>query len=199
MSTFFISHGLVTTKKKSGELYRYLQQNPEWKDGTGSVPLLPLSSILDPNSTPITFHTSITPPIAHDLCASPVIELVVLAFPSTLTLSEKTNLDTDLINFRSTLLNLCGAKPASFCSVGWLDRPGTVQHPESPSGEASLCIFVVGWGSKEEHEAARATEEFGKGIKPIREHMLPAVKELQMRHVRFKSHEMGNLGMVGVL
>jgi hypothetical protein len=82
------------------------------------------------------------------------------------------------------MLNLHGGKPALLFSRGWIDRPGTVQHPDSPSGEASLCVLVVGWGSKEEHEAARATEEFGKAIKPIREHMLPAVKALQMRHAR---------------
>jgi hypothetical protein len=97
------------------------------------------------------------------------------------------------------MLNLHEAKPAKSFSMGWFDRPATVQHPDSPSKEASLCTLVVGWESKEDHEAARATEEFGKAIEPIREYMLPAVKVLQMRHVRFKSHEGGISAMSGML
>jgi hypothetical protein len=79
----------ISKRKRNREIYQYLQQNPEWKDDTGSVPLPPLSPILDPNSTPVTFYASLTPPIAHELCTSPVIELVVLAFPSTLNFPEK--------------------------------------------------------------------------------------------------------------
>jgi hypothetical protein len=129
-----------------------------------------------------------------------VTELAVLAFSHALSPEEKSALNGDLIDFRSALLNLSQPKqqnqnenqtqtqasPPAWFSMAWVDRPGKVQHPDSPSEHAFLSILVVGWQSKEQHEAVRQTEEFGKAIAPIRSRMLKPAKGLEMRHVRFQ-------------
>ncbi|PGH05178.1 hypothetical protein GX51_03077 [Blastomyces parvus] len=75
--------------------------------------------------------------------------------------------------------------PPSWLSLGWVERPGTVEHADSPSGEAELAILVIGWESIQEHEAALGTDDFEKAIAPIRAKMLPGIKVLEMRYVRF--------------
>ncbi|KAL1956530.1 hypothetical protein VTO42DRAFT_7093 [Malbranchea cinnamomea] len=166
----------------------------EWRDNNSSAPLSLLDSLLEKETRPISLHATLTPPLLQDketelLTASPVTELAVLGFPHNLEPHDRSALDNDLVQFRAALLGLQQVKaPASF-SMGWVERPSAVPHTGSPSGQASLVILVVGWGSKEEHEAVRETEEFGRTIKPIRERMVPATPALQMRHVRFKRDE----------
>ncbi|WEW58030.1 hypothetical protein PRK78_003497 [Emydomyces testavorans] len=161
----------------------------EWKDHTGCVPLSFCSPILEPDTAPIAFHTTLTPPLNDMLTTAPVVELAVLAFPKEISPPEKTSLNHDLIHFRSTCLQLKEPKPPSAFSMGWIERPGSVAHQDSKSGQAQLLVLVVGWESKEQHEQARKSEEFGKSITPIRERMLPAIKALQMRHARFTAVE----------
>ncbi|KAK2791308.1 hypothetical protein FQN52_004985 [Onygenales sp. PD_12] len=196
----------------------------EWKDTTSSVPLSLLTPILSPSSTPITTHTTLTPPLptsthphhphhthghththAHDqptLPTTPTTELTILAFPSSLPFAEKSSICTNLSNFRSALLNIPEpptpttptptnkeekppARAPRFFSLGWAERPSTVKHPDSPSGEAELAVMVIGWGSVGEHMAVRATEAFREAVRPLRERMLEGIKVLEMRHVRF--------------
>ncbi|EEP76164.1 predicted protein [Uncinocarpus reesii 1704] len=159
----------------------------EWKDNTGCVPLSMFAPVLDPETQPIAFHTTLTPPLNDILTTAPVIELAVLAFPKDINPPERTALNNDLINFRSTCLQLTDSKPPSAFSMGWVERPGSVPHQDSKSGRAQLIVLVVGWESREQHEEVRKTTGFGNSIAPIRERMLPAIKALQMRHVKFKA------------
>jgi hypothetical protein len=70
--------------------------------------------------------------------------------------------------------------------MGHVDRPNTVQHDKSPSGQARIHLLAVGWESTEAHEDAKQTKEFIDGIAPIREKLLPPVPGLEMKHVRFQ-------------
>lgn len=161
------------------------------------MPISLLDAIIEPDSTPITFHVTMMPPI-EKVIPDPAkstekppgaVEIAVLAFPDNLELSDKSSLDTSLIDFRSALLELKETKPPSSLSMGWVERPSTVKHPDSESGQASLVVIVIGWDSTEDHEAARKTDAFNESISPVREKMLPAIKVLHMRHVRFQLHD----------
>lgn len=77
------------------------------------------------------------------------------------------------------------AGPRSW-AMGQIDRPSTVPHEKSPSGQATVHLLAVGWESVEVHKQAKETKEFVAGITPIREKMLPPVPGLEMRHVRFQ-------------
>ena len=70
--------------------------------------------------------------------------------------------------------------------MGWMDRPGTLDHSGSPSGKAMVHLLAVGWANVEAHKAARETKEFSESIKPIRERMLPPVQGFWMKHVPFR-------------
>ncbi|OJD15445.1 hypothetical protein AJ78_04286 [Emergomyces pasteurianus Ep9510] len=198
-----------------------------WKDATSSVPLSQITSILSPSSTPITIHTTLTPPVPlKHLTTTPIVELAILPFPSALPFEEKAFINTSLSNLRTTLLNikpsdgdedLPAAKqhqeqqqqqqqqehnspspsraklgkpgPPRWLSLGWVERPGTVVHADSLSGEAELAILVIGWESVQEHEAVMGTDEFENAIAPVRGKMLPGIKVLEMRYVRFLGEE----------
>ncbi|EDN07202.1 predicted protein [Histoplasma mississippiense (nom. inval.)] len=71
--------------------------------------------------------------------------------------------------------------PPRWLSIGWVERPGTVEHADSASGEAELAILVIGWESIQEHEAAIGTDEFERAIAPVRRKMFPGTKVLEMR------------------
>ncbi|OJD21955.1 hypothetical protein ACJ73_06705, partial [Blastomyces percursus] len=207
-------------------------QNTAWKDATSSVPVSQISSILAPSSTPITIHTTLTPPVhLEDLTTTPIVELAILPFPSALPFEKKSFIENSLSNLRTALLGICPSddeeeepttkehqqhqqhqheqhgkhqhrqhhhdesqKPSSspsqkklakqgppaWLSLGWVERPGTVKHADSPSGEAELAILVIGWESIQEHEAAMGTHDFEKAIAPVRAKMLPGIKVLEM-------------------
>jgi hypothetical protein len=113
--------------------------------------------------------------------------LATLTYPSSLNPDEHKKLNSDLINFRVALTEKLPEKsrPKSW-TMAQVHRPGTFQHPKSPSGEAFVYLIAVGWESVDAHMAARKTKEFEESIKPIREKMLPAVQGLGMKHVSFK-------------
>ncbi|KKZ64870.1 hypothetical protein EMCG_09247 [[Emmonsia] crescens] len=79
--------------------------------------------------------------------------------------------------------------PPRWLSLGWVERPGTVEHADSPSGEAELAALVIGWESVQEHEAVMGTDAFEKAIAPVRKKMLPGLKVLEMRYVKFMGQE----------
>jgi hypothetical protein len=120
------------------------------------------------------------------LTKNPVTELCALPFPSNLSVPETKALNADLINFRTALIEELpqGEGPRSW-TMGHVDRPGTVQHTKSPSGQAMIYLVAVGWESVEAHKKAKETEQFGKSIAPIRQKMLPPVPGLEMKHVSF--------------
>lgn len=64
-----------------------------------------------------------------------------------------------------------------------------MEHADSPSGEAELAILVIGWESVQEHEAVMGTDAFEKAIAPVRKKMLPGLKVLEMRYVKFMGQE----------
>ncbi|EAS35711.3 uncharacterized protein CIMG_01065 [Coccidioides immitis RS] len=158
----------------------------EWNDTTGCVPLSLLAPIIEPDTTPIALHTTLTPPPNGLFTNASVIELAVLAFPHDLSPPERTSLNNNLINFRSICLQLRESEPPSAFLMGWVERPGSVPHQGSESGKAQLVVFVVEWESKEQHEMARKAAEFDRSIAPIREKMLPPINILQMRHVKLQ-------------
>ncbi|PGH06441.1 hypothetical protein AJ79_06531 [Helicocarpus griseus UAMH5409] len=182
----------------------------EWKDTTSSLPLSQITPILSPTSTPISLHTTLQPPLEVSHLTSPstpIVELAILPFPSSLPFDEKAPLDNALSNLRSTMLNInpdeesvrrqvsssrkepVKPAPPRWVSLGWVERPGTVKHAESPTGDAELAVLVAGWESVEEHEAVRGTESFQKAVQPLKEKMLPGIKVLGMRYVTFKKEE----------
>ena len=57
---------------------------------------------------------------------------------------------------------------------------------KSPTGKAMVYLLAVGWPSVEAHMAAKQTEAFAEGIKPVREAMLGTAPGLGMRHVSFR-------------
>lgn len=83
------------------------------------------------------------------------------------------------------MLEFPGHDAALSFSVGWLNRPEVVKHPDSPTGAALLNCLVVGWRTVENHMAARKTPEFVDGTESIREKMLPPLEGMEMRHVTF--------------
>lgn len=111
----------------------------------------------------------------------------MLPFPSNLTVPEAKALNADLINFRTALLEqLPQAEAPRSWTMGHVERPGTVQHAKSPSGQAVTHLLAIGWESVEAHKRAAETEQFSKGIVPIRQKMLPPVPGLELKHVSFQ-------------
>lgn len=100
---------------------------------------------------------------------------------------ESKQLSADLINFRTAMVEQLpqAAGPRSW-AMGHVDRPSMVPHAKSPSGRAVVHLLAVGWESVEAHKSAKETEQFVKGISPIREKLLAPVPGLEMRHVSFQ-------------
>ncbi|KAL2217674.1 hypothetical protein M432DRAFT_549342 [Thermoascus aurantiacus ATCC 26904] len=159
----------------------------EWGDARGAARASILAPFLEPSTEAVAFYTTLSPPISTTatLTDNPVTELVGLAFPTSITPEHK-ELNKDITNFRKTLMEKLpdNARPKSW-SMGHVDRPGSVPHPNSPSGQVLVQFLAVGWESVDAHKAARETPEFNEAIKPIREKMLPPPKGLEMRHVSF--------------
>lgn len=151
-----------------------------------------LKPFLDPSSPQvITFFANLNPPpmtTSGTFADNPVTELVAFAVRSDISPDDQRQWDNDTIALRSALMEKIPQKdlrPLTW-STGCVARPVNFDHPRSPSGKAIVYILAVGWESKEKHLAARETPEFAETIQPLREKMLPPVKGLEMRHVRFR-------------
>ncbi|OOQ85232.1 hypothetical protein PEBR_26846 [Penicillium brasilianum] len=162
----------------------------EWTDARCAI----LSSLLTPfleEDQPVTaIYATLSPPISstNTLTENPVTELCFLLVASDMSPYETRQLDADLINFRTALLEQLQqeAAPRSW-SMGHVERPRTVKHDKSPNGLATVHLLVVGWETVETHNNAKKTKVFVDGITPIREKLLlPPVPELEMKHVRFQ-------------
>ncbi|KNG83171.1 hypothetical protein ANOM_007445 [Aspergillus nomiae NRRL 13137] len=160
-----------------------------WADAHGGIQPQILTPYLEPNTQVSVIFTTLTPSITEtkSLTTNPVTELVALTFPNSLTPEEQKKLNADLIEFRAALTEKLpeGERPKSW-AMAQVERPGTLEHEKSPSGQAVLHLLVVGWESVDMHKAARETEEFKRTIAPIREKAIPSVPPLGMKHVSFK-------------
>ncbi|GAB1194937.1 hypothetical protein BDV32DRAFT_147215 [Aspergillus pseudonomiae] len=160
-----------------------------WADAHGGIQPQILAPYLEPNTQVSVIFTTLTPSITEtkSLTTNPVTELVALTFPNSLTPEEQKKLNADLIEFRAALTEKLpeGERPKSW-AMAQVERPGTLEHEKSPSGQAVLHLLVVGWESVDMHKAARETEEFKRTIAPIREKAIPSVPPLGMKHVSFK-------------
>ncbi|GAD93609.1 conserved hypothetical protein [Paecilomyces variotii No. 5] len=159
----------------------------DWADARGAARTNEIRHFLDASTEMITFYVSLIPSLAGTdvLTKNPVTELVGLAFPSDMSPDEHKKVNSDLIAFRTALLEHMdkNARAISW-SMGHVSRPGTVDHASSPSGKALVHMLAVGWESVEAHKAARETQVFADVIKPLREKMLPPPKGVEMRHAK---------------
>ncbi|KAJ5287389.1 hypothetical protein N7478_003075 [Penicillium angulare] len=161
----------------------------EWTDARSSANTDHLKRYLDLDAQPpMAVYSTLCPPLAssNTLTSNPVTEICVLSFASSLSGRETKQLHNDLINFRTSLLELSEAARPKSWSMGQVDRPSTVEHAKSPSGKAVLHILTVGWESVEAHKKSRETDEFVSAIAPIREKSLGALPGLDMKHVSFR-------------
>jgi hypothetical protein len=139
----------------------------------------------------INLFATLAPPISTSsdtLTSHTVTELAPVAFPSTLSPQDQPEWHQDWISLRSVLMEKLPDPRirAKAFSMGYVERPAVLEHPDSPSGKAVLYMVVVGWDSVEQHHAWIGTEEFKNAIRPVSEKSLPFVKGLEMRHVRFR-------------
>ncbi|KAJ5537407.1 hypothetical protein N7513_010593 [Penicillium frequentans] len=160
-----------------------------WTDARGSASTEHLTPYLDPNAQPPTsIYATLSPPLcsADALTENPITELCTLSFANPLSAPEKRQLNGDLINFRTAMIEqLPKGSGLKSWSMGEVDRPSLVQHAKSPSGQATLHLLVVGWESIDAHKKSRETEQFVSSISPIREKSLGAIPGLEVKHVSF--------------
>ncbi|KAJ5650575.1 uncharacterized protein N7484_004298 [Penicillium longicatenatum] len=161
-----------------------------WTDARASASIEHLTPYLDPDAPPPkAIYATLSPPLcsADALIDNPVTELCTLSFADSLSVPEKRQLNGNLIDFRTALVKQLpeGSRPISW-SMGHVDRPGSVQHAKSPSGQAVLYLLVVGWESIDVHNKSRETEQFVSSISPIREKSLGAIPGLELKHVSFQ-------------
>ncbi|KAE8373734.1 hypothetical protein BDV26DRAFT_284866 [Aspergillus bertholletiae] len=160
-----------------------------WADAHGGSQPQLLASYIEPNTQVSVIFTTLIPSITEteSLTTNPVTELVALTFPSSLTPDEQMKLNADLIEFRAALTEkLPKAERPKSWAMAQVERPGTLEHEKSPSGQAILHLLAVGWESVDAHKAARETGEFKRTIAPLREKMIPSVPPLGMKHVSFQ-------------
>jgi len=160
----------------------------EWSNSKGAIGVATLTPFLDPSREVIIIYATLNPPAltANILSKNPVTEIIALAFPSSMTAAEHMELDDAIGAFRVAMLEHMpeGIRAQSW-SMGYIDRPGTMEHPNSPSGKALVLLMAIGWDSVEAHMTARKTSIFAENISPIRQRMLPPLEGLEMKHVSF--------------
>ncbi|GAB1215323.1 hypothetical protein ATERTT37_004509 [Aspergillus terreus] len=161
----------------------------EWKDAHAGIQPQSLAPFVEPDTQVTVIYTTLSPSISKTdtFTQNPVTELCALAFPSSLTPDDHRALCNDLINFRNALTEQLPAesRPTSW-AMGQVERPGSLQHEKSPTGQAIVHLLTVGWKSVEAHMAIKQSKEFTESIQPIRERMLPPVQGLGMKHVSFQ-------------
>ncbi|KAJ5993695.1 hypothetical protein N7451_009419 [Penicillium sp. IBT 35674x] len=161
-----------------------------WTDARSSASTEHLNPYLDPDAQPPTaIYTTLSPPLysADALTESPITELCTLSFANSLSVPEKRQLNGDLINFRTAMVEQLpeGSGLRSWL-MGEVVRPSLVQHAKSPSGQATLHLLVIGWESIEAHKKSRETKHFVSSISPIREKSLGTIPGLEVKHVSFR-------------
>lgn len=168
----------------------YQANNPEWTDARGSTTAVKLEPFLAATpQPPSALYTTLRPAITgtDTLTANPITELTALPFPSNMTAAETKALNTELLNFRTVMTEELAQEiaPRSW-AMGHVDRPGTIKHTKSPTGQAVIRLLVIGWPSVQAHMDAKDTDQFERTIQPLRQKMLPPVPGLEMKHVSFQ-------------
>ncbi|KAJ5583279.1 hypothetical protein N7535_001899 [Penicillium sp. DV-2018c] len=163
----------------------------EWSDAHSTTNL----RLLDPflateNPLPVvSLYVTMSPPICdtETLTKNPVTELCTLLFPGDYDVADLRELNADLINFRTALLEQLppSERPRSW-SMGHVDRPSKMPHEYSPNGQAFAHFLAVGWDSVDAHMKARETEIFKGSIASLREKMLRPLPGLELKHVSFQ-------------
>ncbi|KAL2815789.1 hypothetical protein BDW59DRAFT_13554 [Aspergillus cavernicola] len=168
----------------------------DWSDAHSGVQQsnTPLLQFLEPETQITTLFTTLQPtgsdtdtPATTILASNPITELMPLAFPTSLSASDRSSLSADLVSLWKTLVEEVEEKvrPRSFL-LGQVERPGAFKHEKSGSGQAFVHFLALGWESVEQHQKAKGTEAFGGRIEPIRERILPPLEKLGMKHVKFQ-------------
>lgn len=126
-------------------------------------------------------------PATATLASNPITELAPLAFPTSLSSSDRSSLNADITALRKTIVEEVEEKVRcqSFL-VGQVERPGEFEHAKSDSGQAFVYFLVIGWESYERHQEARGTDGFKGRIEPIRKTMVAPLDRLGMKHVKFQ-------------
>ncbi|KAJ5129641.1 uncharacterized protein N7515_005680 [Penicillium bovifimosum] len=163
----------------------------EWNDARSTADLRLLDPLLaTENPRPVTsLYVTLSPPISdtETLTKNRVTELCTLLFPGDYDVADLRELNADLNNFRTALVEQLppSAGPRSW-SMGHVDRPSKVPHERSPDGQAFMHFLAVGWDSIHAHMKAKETDEFKKSIAPLREKMLGPIPGLELKHVSFQ-------------
>ncbi|RAL16265.1 uncharacterized protein BO97DRAFT_440069 [Aspergillus homomorphus CBS 101889] len=167
----------------------------DWADAhAGANPNTTLTPFLPPDTQTITtvFGTLTPSPLTSTatFTKNPVTELFAPAFPTSLSPEEVTQVHDDLIGLRAAMTEGLpeGQRALSF-SMGQVERPGTMTHEQSETGEAFVVVVAAGWESVEAHKAGKETEGFQAAIQRVRGRMLAPVQGLALRHVAFKGVE----------
>ncbi|CAI7611964.1 unnamed protein product [Penicillium discolor] len=190
-----------TTQHQSGHEYSAWGRTAEdkdtivwvvdWTDPRSTINVHLLEPFLDPENPqpPSTLHITFSPPLSctETLTKNPVTELCTLSFPSDLDALAVRQINADLINFRTTLVEQLpqSAGPRSW-SMGHVDRPSKLPHEKSASGQAFAHLLAVGWESMEAHLKAKETQKYIQSIAPLREKMLAPIPGLGIKHVSFQ-------------
>jgi hypothetical protein len=137
----------------------------------------------------VSIYVTLSPPISatETLTKNPVTELCTLPYASTLSVLEAKQVTANLLSFRTALVEQLSPTvgPCSW-AMGQLDRPGKLDHVNSPSGKATVHFMAVGWDSVDAHVKAKQTDMFVESIAPLREKMLSPIPGLEMKHVSFQ-------------
>ncbi|OJJ64514.1 hypothetical protein ASPSYDRAFT_139709 [Aspergillus sydowii CBS 593.65] len=166
----------------------------DWSDSHSGIQQTnsPLDPFLEQDTQLTTLYTTLQPsdleaPATQAILSNPITELTPLAFPTSLSKSDRSALSADLVNFRTTLLQEVeeNVRSKTFL-LGQVERPGEFEHDKSDSGQVFVQFLVVGWESYDQHQEARGTDGFKQRITPIREKMISPLNRLGMKHVKFQ-------------
>ncbi|RAH42453.1 uncharacterized protein BO95DRAFT_370778 [Aspergillus brunneoviolaceus CBS 621.78] len=181
----------------------------DWNDAhTGANPTTTLAPFLPSDNAEITTifatltpSTTTTPSSASEnnknptttetLRSNPTTELWTPAFPTSLSPEEVNAVHADLIGLRAAVTERLpeGKRAVSF-AMGQVERPGTMTHEQSETGEAFVVVVAAGWASVEVHLAGKETEAFQTAIGKVRARLLAPVRGLGgLKHFEFAGVE----------
>ncbi|KAL4788346.1 hypothetical protein BJX76DRAFT_175399 [Aspergillus varians] len=166
----------------------------DWSDAHSGIQQVnsPLDPFLEQDTQVTTLFTTLQPseleaPATETLLSNPITELTPLAFPTSLSPSDRSSLRADLVSFRNALVEEVEEKVRSKSFLlGQVERPGEFEHGKSESGQVFVQFLAIGWESYEQHQKAKETEGFKGTITPLRERMIAPLERLGMKHVKFQ-------------
>ncbi|RAH85933.1 hypothetical protein BO86DRAFT_453104 [Aspergillus japonicus CBS 114.51] len=150
--------------------------------------LAPATTSSSPSSPDDDANKNKNPTTTATLRSNPVTELWTPAFPTSLTPEEINAVHADLVGLRAAVTeHLPDGKRAVSFAVGQVERPGTMTHEQSETGEAFVVVVAAGWASVEVHLAGKETEAFQDAIGKVRGRLLAPVRGLGgLKHFGFR-------------